>query len=538
MRFLLLLISVCFFGNLSARDTVNLSTPRQAVRNHLFYLQQEQYKPELSAKSLSNKKVELENAERTAIQLIQIYNGRGYYVNEFSIPNDPDYVDSISKKHVYVITSTIPELYVVKQGGKWVYSRESINAIPELHSDLYILGLHRLMNAIPESWHAKFLGIDIAQYIGIVIIILLALILHRVLWWLIRGVLLNLLKRLNKQYVPSGLLQKVAKPFSWFLLIWSIKALVPSLLLPIGVNKYVMLGLNIIQPLFGTLVFYYLVGLLANFFELRARKTEGKLDDQLVPLLSKFLKLVVILLGVAYILNGIGIDPTSYLVGISIGGLALALAAQDTLKNLFGSAMIFLDKPFQIGDWVNYNGMDGTIEEVGFRSTRVRTFYNSIITIPNGKIADTHVDNYGMRVYRRFSTKITITYDTPPELVEVFVEGLREIVRNHPDTRKDYYEVHLNDLGATALEILFYIFFETKDWSGEMRARHEVLIAIMKLAERLKVRFAFPTQTLHIEEMPGQDSLTPVFEKDKAEFTADMKDFIAAWKASIETGKG
>jgi len=517
-------------------DGMDLSSPQKSVFNHLFYLQQEQYEPEVSAQSLDNKKVRLENPGRTAIQLIQIYDGRGIKVDVEAIPDEANYIDSVSKKAEYVVSNQIPELYLIKQGNKWVYSERSIRSIPELHSELYPGGLHRLMNAIPESWHSKFLGLEIGQWVGMLLILLLSIFVYKLLAWLIRLGLLKGLRKLNKSYEANAFLKRVVSPLSGFLVLGFAKTLVPSLLLPIDFNRFLMLGINIWYSLLATLIFYRLIGFLADYFGTRAQRTEGKLDDQLVPLVSKFLKVLVILIGVAYILHGIGVDVTSYLVGISIGGLAVALAAQDTLKNLFGSAMIFLDRPFQIGDWINYNGMDGTVEEVGFRSTRVRTFYNSVITVPNGKLADSHVDNYGMRVYRRYSTHITITYDTPPERIEVFIEGLREIVRNHPHTRKDYYEVHMNDLGASSLQILFYIFFKTPDWGAELAARHEVLMAIIKLADRLGIRFAFPTQTLHVEDLPGQSSLTPTYNESKEDVQATMKEFIAAWKT--QNGKG
>jgi MscS family membrane protein len=208
--------------------------------------------------------------------------------------------------------------------------------------------------------------------------------------------------------------------------------------------------------------------------------------------------------------------------------LALALAAQDTIKNLFGSIMIFVDRPFQIGDWINFDGKDGTVEEVGFRSTRVRTFANSVISVPNGRIADMTVDNLGLRTYRRFTTSITITYDTPPALITAFVEGLRQIVANHPDTRKDYYHVYVNNLGSHSIDILFYIFFAVPGWPEELKARHEIILQSIELAETLGVRFAFPTQTIHMEDLPGQQTLSPQYDTDPERMRAKIAAFIAS----------
>ena len=142
--------------------------------------------------------------------------------------------------------------------------------------------------------------------------------------------------------------------------------------------------------------------------------------------------------------------------------------------------------------------------------------------MPNSKLADSTVDNHGLRQYRRFYTQIALTYDTPPELIQTFVEGLRKIVENHPDTRKDYYNVYFNDMASFSLNVMFYIFFEVPGWPEELKARHEILLEIMKLAEKLGVNFAFPTQTLHMENFPGQPSLSPSYaSKDEMRLKLD-----------------
>jgi len=124
-------------------------------------------------------------------------------------------------------------------------------------------------------------------------------------------------------------------------------------------------------------------------------------------------------------------------------------------------------------------------------------------------LADNTIDNHGLRRYRRFYTQIGINYDTPPELIKLFVEGLRKIVDEHPDTVKNNYHVYFNDMAASSLNIMFYIFFRVPDWGNELRARHEVLLEIVTLAKSMGINFAFPTQTLHIENLPGQASLSP-----------------------------
>jgi MscS family membrane protein len=257
-----------------------------------------------------------------------------------------------------------------------------------------------------------------------------------------------------------------------------------------------------------------------------ADKTESTLDDQLVPMVRKALKIFVIIIGLIVILMNLNIDIVPLLTGLSIGGLAFALAAQDTLKNFFGSIMIFIDKPFQIGDWITSGDIDGTVEEVGFRATRVRTFRNSVTYVPNGMIADRTVDNHGLRRYRRFYTKIAITYDTPSDLVNVFVEGLRNIVLNHPHTWKENFHVYLNDMADSSLSVMFYIFFKAPTWGDELKYRHEVLIEIIRLAENIGINFAFPTRTLHMETFPEKKGNSPEYETDTSMLKKQLQAFL------------
>ena len=195
------------------------------------------------------------------------------------------------------------------------------------------------------------------------------------------------------------------------------------------------------------------------------------------------------------------VELRALLTGLGIGGLAFALAAKETLANFFGSVMIFVDRPFQIGDWIVVNGAEGIVEEVGFRSTRIRTFYNSVISVPNAVFTDAKIDNYGQREYRRTVCTLNLTYDTTPEQIQAFCEGIRAIIIANAHTRKDYYEVHMSGFGAHSLDVMVYFFFKVDSWTAELRERHNVYLEIMRLAGDLGVCFAFPTQTLHVDRV-------------------------------------
>ncbi|WP_020532232.1 mechanosensitive ion channel family protein [Flexithrix dorotheae] len=509
---------------------VDLSSPQASVITQLKFLQDESYNPELSAKALDGTEVSQEELIALTIKLKQIYDGSGHYIDTDMVPYDPNYRDTLkNNQNTYTVVAAFPQIYLSKVGNKWLYSRYTVSKIDEIHEEIYPYGTSELLeiaNKLGKKGKLtskKYLGLYLWQHIGLWLIIFFCFIGHKIFTFIFEKLILRLLIKFKGDQIANKFIAPVAKPLSFLVIIIFASLVFPILQFPITLSQYIIKFMRALQPFFAIVVVYRLIDVFCFYLEKATKKTETSLDDQIVPLLRKSLKLFVIVGGGLFILQNLEFDITGILAGISIGGLAFALAAQDTLKNLFGSLMIFIDRPFTIGDWIVSEGVDGTVEEVGFRSTRIRTFHNSVVSIPNGNIADMTVDNMGMRVYRRFRTSIAITYDTPPDLIEVFIEGLKQIVIKHPKTRKDYYEIHLNTFGASSLDILFYIFFAVPTWTEELQSRGEVMLEIIKLAEKLNVRFAFPTSTLHVEDFPEKKSLTPEYDQSKEEFMAKIK---------------
>ncbi|HAE38484.1 MAG TPA: mechanosensitive ion channel family protein [Candidatus Riflebacteria bacterium] len=279
--------------------------------------------------------------------------------------------------------------------------------------------------------------------------------------------------------------------------------------LPGDTRVVLLVSVKLISAMAGVWAGYRMMDVVGNFLQGKAEKTANKFDDLLVPLITRALKTMVIVFGLVFIADIFAVDIDKILAGLGLGGLAFALAAKDTISNIFGSLTVLIDRPFQIGDWVTIGSADGTVESVGVRSTRIRTFYNSLITIPNAELINAHIDNYGARQFRRITATIGIAYDTPPEKIDSFCEGIRELIRKHPYTRKDFYIVNLNDFAATSLGIMLYCFVKTPDWGTELREKHRLFSDIIRLAKALKVEFAFPTQTVYLrnEERPVHDNL-------------------------------
>ena len=201
----------------------------------------------------------------------------------------------------------------------------------------------------------------------------------------------------------------------------------------------------------------------------------------------------------------LGFPTYSVLAGLGVGGLAVALAARDSLANLLGSMLIMIEKPFRVGHYVRVSGGEGTVEDVGFRSTRIRTPDNSLISIPNNSVVNATVENLSLRMMRRQRFLIQVTYDTPREKLEELVSGIKQLIADHPMTNKTNFNVRFNDFGESSLNILVYFYIETTDYSAELEAREGMLLRIMDLARELGIDFAFPTRTLVIEAPPEED---------------------------------
>ena len=230
----------------------------------------------------------------------------------------------------------------------------------------------------------------------------------------------------------------------------------------------------------------------------RAGATEGTFDDQLVPIFRKAAIAFLVITGVVMIVQNLGYSVSSLLAGFGLGGAALAFASKDTVANFFGSIVIFVDRPFQIGDWVEVGSVEGTVETVGIRVTRIRTFANALITIPNATFTTSPINNWSRMKKRRIKMTIGLTYDTTPDKMRQAVEAIREIIRNDDRLHQDFFLVNFYDFGASSLDIFCYLFTRTTNWAEHMQIREEFMLRVMESMKGLGLDFAFPTTTVHL----------------------------------------
>jgi MscS family membrane protein len=226
------------------------------------------------------------------------------------------------------------------------------------------------------------------------------------------------------------------------------------------------------------------------------------LDSQLIRLGMRFVGIVVAIGLLMQAASKLGFPAYSVLAGLGIGGLAVALAARDSLANLLGSMLIMFEKPFRLGHRIRVAGSEGVVEDVGFRSTRVRTAEKSLITIPNNTVVNATIENLSLQMMYRQRFLVQVTYGTSRPKLESLVLGIKQLLSDHPMTNKENIQVFFNDFGESSLNVLVSFYLVVPDAATELKEREEILLRVMDLAKEIGVEFAFPTRTLFVETMP------------------------------------
>lgn len=501
MAFLRLSLLLFIASNLHAQENEHpwIETPRKAAHSFVHFQLEGHKNLERSALTMSiNPGLDLEKRTELARKLLAVLDAKGLIVVYENIPDNPAYVDSLSGEPTYILFQQLPEVFLTKTNRGWLFSQETLDRIPDLYGQTFSFFVEFVLDKLPDWVHKKWMEFAIWQYVALFVWLLLGLVIRKFSEILLSRYLHSWALKTRSTW-DDQIIKHAEKPAGLVILFSFYYISFSNLRFSVTINFYLDLALQFALSASVIWLIYKLINVLADYLSEITSKTESKLDDQLVPLIRKTLKVFVVILGLLALLQNAGINVASVLAGLGLGGLAVALAARDTLANFFGSITIFMDKPFQIGDWVEIDGRHGTVEEVGFRSTRIRTFENSVLAIPNATLANAFIHNYGLRQYRRLKMVLNLTYSTKAEQVEAFVEGIKAIIQANPHTRKDFYEVHFNSFGAHSLDVLVYAFFNVPDWSTELQQRHHLLLEILRLAGDIGVEFAFPTQTLHVD---------------------------------------
>lgn len=344
-----------------------------------------------------------------------------------------------------------------------------------------------------EILQNHFYGNSVSNWLTAGLFIVITLVCSKLLYWMIANVVKSLTSR-TKTKLDDLLIDSLQKPVVLavnLIGIWySVHYLELSKDLTVWIGRayYLLIIFDIawcLTRVFDALVEEYLVP--------AAQKTEGHLDDQLLPLVKKGIKVVIWCVALVVGLNNAGYDVGAIIAGLGVGGLAFALAAQDSIANLFGGVTVILDKPFKINDRIVIDGLDGFVREIGLRSTRLETLQGRIITIPNKSFSGKNIENITSEPSRKITTKLGLTYQTPVEKIERAMELAKNIVLDSQNTDNNP-TVCLEKLNDYSLDItLVYFILKDKDIPT---AQSEVNLAILKAFAAEKIEIAYPTRTV------------------------------------------
>jgi len=265
---------------------------------------------------------------------------------------------------------------------------------------------------------------------------------------------------------------------------------------------------NLLNMLVIFLIFWALIAMaeaLKGILYHTTEKLNPDLSREMANFILKIIKIFIGGIGLAAMLQVWGINVTALLASLGLGGLAFALAAKDTASNLFGSFAILADKSIRIGEWIKVDGVEGVVEDIGMRTTKIRTFEKSLVTVPNQVVANSPIENYSRRGVRRIKMTIGLTYGTTQAQMERIVQELREMLRQHEDiAQNETIMVNFKAFGDSTLDIFIYCFTRTANWQSYMDIRQRVQLEIMRIVEHNGSSFAFPSQSVYIEQIPEQ----------------------------------
>ena len=361
-----------------------------------------------------------------------------------------------------------------------------------------------------EFLNYEFFGNSITNYIYFLTSFLVGLLLIIPFRLVISKLLFRLFGKDNSENDNKKFNSLLKKPLQYFLTLLVLYFSVQFISLPDFLNSTEEGALNLAKYFDKGFNFFLLVTIfwtinrsidfLGYKLKNKALETESKVDDQLIPFAIDIAKVLTIVLGVVMILGNVfDVNVTALVTGLGIGGVAFALASKESLENLLGSFTIFFDKPFTVGDTVTLGGVTGTVEKVGFRSTRIRTFDKSVVTVPNKNIISTELDNLGARPVRRVKFDIGLTYDTSVENIKNIVDDIQKLIDDHPMTNQEG-KVRFLNFGASSLDIMVLYYVDSPDWEVLIDAQQKINFQIIDIVNKYKCEFAFPSTSVYIEK--------------------------------------
>ena len=350
----------------------------------------------------------------------------------------------------------------------------------------------------------NFLGNSIKDYIYFFGIILIGLIFKKLISKYLSNILYKVVGKKDNNVGIDKFDELLTKPIGFFIVLCFIYFGASYVSYPSFIDENFQSIFSKIFSLFLIYAIYKIFVKVIDYIGLilkqRAAETENKMDDQLIPFAIEIGRILVVIFALFFILGNVfDINITALATGLGIGGIAIAMASKESLENLLGSFTIFFDRPFTVGDVVKVGTVTGLVEKVGFRSTRIKTFDKSVVTVPNKKMIDAELDNLGLRPVRRVKFHIGLTYDTSTEQIKNIVSDIQEMINSHEKTNEEG-KVRFQEFGASSLDIMILYYVNSPKWEDLIDVKEDVNYKIMDIVKKHNSDFAFPSTSVYLHQ--------------------------------------
>ncbi|MBK3331613.1 mechanosensitive ion channel family protein [Persephonella atlantica] len=304
----------------------------------------------------------------------------------------------------------------------------------------------------------------------------------------------------TKTTIDDKILSMIESPLRFLFIVIGLWIVLDILSIQADIAQHIVRSMFIILVFW---IFYNGVNVFSSDVYKFTQKFGKELAREVGSFLIKSVKVFIVVIAVLAVLQEWGINVTALIASLGIGGLAIALAAKDTAANLFGGLTILADKSLKIGEWVRVGSVEGIVEDLGMRTTKIRTFEKSLITVPNQYIANNPIENFSRRDIRRIMMTIGLVYSTPPDTVRKIVKEIKQMLQEHPGIAKDQTMlVFFDKFSDSSLDIFIYAFTNTANWIEYMAIKEEINLKIMDIVEKNGSSFAFPSQSIYVEKFP------------------------------------
>mgnify|MGYP001765744469 CR=1 FL=1 len=349
-----------------------------------------------------------------------------------------------------------------------------------------------------------FLDIPLANLLAAIAVFLLFLLFRKLFTFLIMGTLQRFSK-FTETYNDDRIISALKAPLRFAFI------LIGAHLFFLLIFKETELVRNILNTLAVYTIFWAIIAVmdsLRDLFHHATEKFNPDLAREMGDFILKIAKIFVGAVGLGAMLQVWGINVTALVASLGLGGLAFALAAKDTVANMFGSFALLADKSVRIGEWIKVGGVEGTVEDIGMRTTKIRSFDKSLITVPNQIVSNSPIENFSRRGVRRIKMHIGLRYSTSAEQLGNIVKEIRAMLHHHEEiSKKETLLVNFESFGDSSLNILIHAFVNTSNWERYLNIREEIHLKIIRIVEENGSGFAFPSRSLYLEQTSGESVL-------------------------------